>query len=83
MYTKHKNQYYLMIITLCLSYQFFSKIIERLVYNRLIEFPIKNYFLNKYQFGFWNNHSTVMAFIALFENPIDVLDKGNRDIGIF
>ena len=61
----------------------FSKIIERLMYNRLIEFLNKNNFFNKYQFGFRNNHSTVMALIVLFENLTEALDKGDCAIGIF
>ena len=51
----------------------FSKIIERLVYNRLIEFLNKHNFFNKYQFAFRNNHSTVMALIVLFENLTEAL----------
>ena len=61
----------------------FSKIIERLMYNRLIEFMNKNNFFNKYQFGFRNNHSTVVALIVLFENLTEALDKGDCAIGIF
>ena len=61
----------------------FSKIIERLMYNRLIEFLNKNNFFNKYQFGFRNNHSTVMALIVLFENLTEALDKGDCAIVIF
>ena len=61
----------------------FSKIIERLMYNRLVEFLNKNNFFNKYQFGFRNNHSTVMALIVLFENLTEALDKGDCAIGIF
>ena len=39
----------------------FSKILERLMYNRLIIFINKYNILYKYQFGFRKNHSTSMA----------------------
>ena len=45
----------------------FYKILERLMYNRLLEFLNKHNILNKYQFGFRNMHSTLMALITLLE----------------
>ena len=61
----------------------FSKILERLMYNRLLEFLNKHTILNKYQFGFRNMHSTFMALITLLENLRSALDRGNCAIGIF
>ena len=61
----------------------FSKILERLMYNRLWEFLNKHNILNKYQFGFRNMHSTFMALITLMENLRNGLDRGNCAIGIF
>ena len=61
----------------------FSKILERLIYNRLLEFLNKHNILNKYQFGFRNMHSTFMALITLMENLRNALDRGNCAIGIF
>ena len=61
----------------------FSKILERLMYNRLLEFLNKHNILNKYQFGFRNMHSTFMALITLMENLRNALDRGNCAIGIF
>ena len=61
----------------------FSKILERLMYDRLLEFLNKHNILNKYQFGFRNMHSTFMALITLLENLRNALDRGNCAIGIF
>ena len=61
----------------------FSKIIERLMYNRLSILINKHKFFNKYQFGFRNNHSTFMALIILIENLLTALDNGNCAVGIF
>ena len=61
----------------------FSKILERLMCNRLLEFLNKHNILNKYQLGFRNMHSTFMALITLLENLRNALDRGNCAIGIF
>ena len=61
----------------------FSKILERLMYNRLLKFINKHNFINKFQFGFRNKHSTFMALIILLENLIKALDDGNCAVGIF
>ena len=36
----------------------FSKIFERLMYNRILNFINRHKLFNKFQFGFRNNHST-------------------------
>ena len=41
----------------------FSKILERLMYNRVLRFINRYNLFNKYQFGFRNKHSTFMALI--------------------
>ena len=46
---------------------FFSKLFERLMYNRLIDFIIKHELLYDYQFGFRKNHSTFLALVTLLE----------------
>ena len=61
----------------------FSKILEKLMSNSLLDFLNKCDILNKYQFGFRNNHSTYMALIILLENLNNALDKGECSIGIF
>ena len=42
----------------------FSKILERLMYNRLLKFIDKNNLLNEFQFGFRNNHSTLHLWLS-------------------
>ena len=61
----------------------FSKILERLMYNRLLKFLNKQDFFNQFQFGFRNKHSTFMALIILLENLVKALDNGNCAVGIF
>ena len=46
---------------------FFSKVFERLMYNRLIDFIEKHHLLYQFQFGFHKNHSTFMALVILLE----------------
>ena len=53
------------------------------MYDRLLAFLNKNDILNKYQFGFRNNHSTYMALVILLENLRNALDNGECAIGIF
>ena len=61
----------------------FSKIIERLMYSRLLNFIDKHKIFNKLQFGFRNNHSTFMALVILVENLVNALDNGKCAVGIF
>ena len=61
----------------------FSKILEKLMSNRLLNFLNNCDILNIYQFGFRNNHSTYMALVILLENLHNALDKGECAIGIF
>ena len=61
----------------------FPKIIERLMYNRLLNFINRQKIFNQNQFGFRNYHSTCMALMILVENLVDALDNGNCAVGIF
>ena len=61
----------------------FSKILERLMYNRLLKFIDKNNLLDEFQFEFRNNHLTFMALIVLMENLVTASDSGNCAIGMF
>ena len=54
---------------------YFSKLFERLMYNRLIIFIEKHKLLYQYQFGFRRNHSTFMALVILLENITTALDN--------
>ena len=61
----------------------FSKIYERLMYNRLIAFINKHNILYKYQFGFRQNHGTNTALICLMDRIIKSIDSGDIVLGIF
>ena len=61
----------------------FSKILEKLMYNRLLSLLNKCKVINKNQFGFRNNHSTYMALLIMLENIRNALDNGECAVGIF
>ena len=62
---------------------YFSKIFERLAYNRLVSFIDKHNILSEYQFGFRKSHSTCMALTALIDKIVNANDKGEHVMGIF
>ena len=53
-----------------------SKILERLMYNRILAFIIKHYILYRYQFGFKQHYSTNLALITLVDKITESLQKG-------
>jgi len=61
----------------------FSKILERLMYNRLFEFINKHNILSKDQYGFRKNISTSMALLDLVDKISTSMDKNVYTIGIF
>ena len=63
----------------------FSKIYERLMYNRLTDYVTKNNIglLSKYQFGFRKGYSTDMALTILIDKITSAMDKGEHIIGLF
>ena len=61
----------------------FSKILERLKYNRLYAFLIKYELLYSLQFGFRKYHATYMALVCMLDKLHDALEKGDYAIGIF
>ena len=61
----------------------FSKIIEKLIYNKVFEFLVRYDILFKSQYGFRTGHNTTHA-IADFIRPIEeAIDKNQYEIGIF
>ena len=52
----------------------FSKIFERIMYKRLMEFVKSCNILYKYQFGFREQHGTDLALITLIDKIAKVLD---------
>ena len=61
----------------------FSKIFERLMYNKLIQFLDQYNVLYQNQFGFRQGHSTHLALITFVDNITKSLDDGNFVIGVF
>ena len=61
----------------------FSKILEKLMYRRLIKFIEKNKILTKHQYGFRENRSTELAIIELTDRITKAIDKGEYTYGIF
>ena len=59
----------------------FNKLLEKLMYARLYSFLTKFDILFKHQFGFRDNHSTILAIIEITDNSRHELDKGNSVIG--
>ena len=61
----------------------FSKVFERLMYDRLTQFLDKYNILYHNQFGFRQGHSTHHALISLVDKIIKSLDSGDIVIGVF
>ena len=61
----------------------FSKILEKLMYRRLIKFIENNKILTKHQYGFRDNRSTELAIIELTDRITKAIDKGEYTLGIF
>jgi hypothetical protein len=61
----------------------FSKVFERLAYNRLFSFLSVHNILNKLQFGFHKKHYTELALISLIDRITDAIERNEFAIGIF
>ena len=61
----------------------FSKILERLMYKRLLKFINSNKLLYDYQFGFRGEHSPQLALIYLLDKVSDALENGEYVLGLF
>ena len=61
----------------------FSKILERLMYNRLLGFINKHKILYMYQFGFRADHSPNLALLLLVDKLSNALEKGEYVLGLF
>ena len=62
-----------------------SKIVDKLVCNRLIDLLDKNNILYQHQYGFRSNHSTIHPILHLLKYIANANDKPTKDvtIGIF
>ena len=61
----------------------FSKILERIIYNRLLAYLDKMHILSSNQYGFRKNYSTYMALIELIDSLSHSIDNNEYTIGIF
>ena len=61
----------------------FSKILERLMYSRLLSFINENKLLYKFQFGFRESHSPNLAIIFLVDKISCALEEGDYVLGLF
>ena len=61
----------------------FSKLLERVMYKRLLNFLNKHRILSNNQFGFRKNHSTSLALIHLYDKISAAIDNREYTIGIF
>ena len=61
----------------------FSKILERLMYNRIVDFLERFQILNENQYGFRKNRSTHMALSVVVEKFHEALDRNEFMVGLF
>ena len=61
----------------------FSKILERLVFNRCMDYINKNNLLNEKQFGFRPNLSTYMAVIELVDKIVNAVERNEPTLSVF
>ena len=62
---------------------YFSKILERLLYNRMLNFINQNSILYYLQFGFREGHSTGMALVNLVDKIVSSMDKDEYALTVF
>lgn len=60
-----------------------SKVLERVVYNRLLSFLETNSILSNSQFGFRRNHSCELPLVLATEFIREALDEGEHVIAVF
>ena len=61
----------------------FSKLLERIMYNRLYKFLQENNILYQKQFGFQNAHTTEHAILQLVNQIAEAFSQGKYTLGIF
>ena len=64
-------------------YPFFSTLLEKVAYNRILKYLNKHDILSRNQYGFRKGHSTSLALIHLFEKISSAIDRREHTIGIF
>ena len=61
----------------------FSKIFEKLMYDRILDFINENNILHKLQFGFRKDHSTSIALMILVDKITKAMHDGEYVLGVF
>ena len=61
----------------------FSKFLERMIYNRFLEYLNKYNILCDKQYGFRRNHSTSLALVDLYDKISSAIDQKEIAVGIF
>ena len=61
----------------------FSKILEKIMCNRITDFVTKNKMLNENQFGFRGQRSTYMELLQLLDKVTNELDNNHYSVGVF
>ena len=60
-----------------------SKLFERVIYNQLYQYFIKNNLLYESQYGFRTKHSTELAALELIDRVNNLLNTGNTPLAVF
>ena len=61
----------------------FLKILERLMFNRCMDYIDKKPILNEKEFGFRTNHITYMVIIELIDKLVSAVERNENTLGIF
>lgn len=61
----------------------FSKVFERVIYDRLMKFIEEKHLLFENQFGFRQNHGTTLALITLVNKIVTGMNKNEKTLGTF
>ena len=61
----------------------FSKFLEKIIYNHILDYLSKYNILSDNQYGFRKNHSTSLALIDLYDTISAALDRKEIAVGIF
>lgn len=61
----------------------FAKVLEKVMYQRLISYITKKNILYEKQYGFRNKHSTILAMIDLVDKITKAIEEGTYTVGVF
>ena len=60
-----------------------SKMLEKIMYNRVIDFLNEHEILFKYQFGFRKSYSNYLAITVLIDKLVKLVENGDYVVGVF